>query len=296
MDWDKVRIFHAVAEAGSFTHAGETLHLSQSAISRQISSLEEDLKVQLFRREPRGLSLTEQGDLLYRAAREISGRMKLAETLLADSTEKPAGDLRVTTTVGFGSIWLTPRMKEFSDHYPDIKLHLTVSDDSVDLGMHLTHVAIRMRPPTQADLIQRMLLGVHFHAYASPEYLAKHGTPGTAEELDDHFLLGYEDTSQTPVDDINWLWAAGASDAKERNIILEVNNVYALLLAVESGMGIASLPDYMVRENPRVTRVLPDVHGPTAATYFVYPEELRNSKRVQVFRDFLIQKVAEWEF
>ena len=113
MDWDKLRVFHAVAEAGSFTHAGDTLNLSQSAVSRQISALEEALQVPLFHRHARGLILTEQGETLNRTVREVFAKLAMTEAMLTESKEKPAGRLKVTTTVGFGASWLTPRLATF---------------------------------------------------------------------------------------------------------------------------------------------------------------------------------------
>ena len=110
MDWDKLRIFHAAAEAGSFTHAGEALSISQSAVSRHISALERDLNVPLFHRHARGLVLTEQGELLYRTAQEVFSKLATTQILLADSRGKPSGELKVTTTRALGTGWLTPRL------------------------------------------------------------------------------------------------------------------------------------------------------------------------------------------
>src|SRR5204863_5423976 len=129
MDWDKLRVFHAVAEAGSFTHAGEALNLSQSAVSRQISALEESLSVPLFHRHARGLILTEQGELLYRTAREVFAKLSMTEAMLSESREHPRGPLKVTATVAFGSTWLTPRIREFLTIYPDIQLSLLLDDN-----------------------------------------------------------------------------------------------------------------------------------------------------------------------
>ncbi|MFN3077851.1 MAG: LysR family transcriptional regulator, partial [Alphaproteobacteria bacterium] len=124
MDWDKLRIFHAVAVAGSFTHAGEALALSQSAVSRQIGALEESLGVALFHRHARGLILTEQGELLYRTAHDVFAKLALAESRIAESKDRPEGPLAITATVAFGSLWLTPRIREFIELYPDISVSL----------------------------------------------------------------------------------------------------------------------------------------------------------------------------
>ena len=292
MDWDKLRIFHSVADAGSFTHAGETLNLSQSAVSRQIGALEENLGVMLFHRHARGLILTEQGETLYRTAHDVSARLAMTEAMITDAAEKPRGELKVTTTVGFGSTWLTPRIREFTEHYPDVTLHLILDDRELDLGMREADIAIRMHEPVQGDLVKRKLVRVHRHIYASPEYLSRNGTPATIEDLADHKLIVYGEEAPTVLADVNWLLTLGDKGSKKRlTPTLKVNNIYSTLLAVESGVGIAGLPDYIVQGHSRVTRIIPEVEGPAFDTFFVYPEELRHSKRVAIFRDFLVRKV-----
>ncbi|HXP30761.1 MAG TPA: LysR family transcriptional regulator [Stellaceae bacterium] len=293
MDWDKLRVFHAVAEAGSFTHAGESLNLSQSAVSRQISALEESLSVPLFHRHARGLILTEQGDLLYRTAREVFSKLAMTEAMLTESKDRPKGPLKVTTTVAFGSSWLTPRVREFLELYPEIQIAFVVDDSELDLSMREADVAIRMSPPRQPDLVQRHLMTIRYLVYASRDYLKKHGTPQKPEDLDKHRLIVYGGDSRPPVRPVNWLSEAGARANYERQPILSVNNLHAIFRAVEGGLGIAALPDFMEQETRELIRILPELPGPEVEAYFVYPEELRSSKRIAVFRDFLLRKVAE---
>jgi DNA-binding transcriptional LysR family regulator len=195
--------------------------------------------------------------------------------------------------VAFGSIWLTPRIHEFLDLYPEIQVSLVVDDTELDLSMREADVAIRMTPPRQPDLIQRHLVSVQEHIYGSPDYLKKHGTPQRPEDLDDHRLIVYGDDSRPPVPGVNWVLDAGAKPGKDRRPILSVNNSYGMLRAVSSGLGLASLPDFVTTENNGLIRVLPELTGPPQEAYFVYPEELRSSKRISVFRDFLLRKVAE---
>ena len=292
MDWDKLRVFHAVAEAGSFTHAGETLNLSQSAVSRQISALEEALQVPLFHRHARGLILTEQGESLNRTVREVFAKLAMTEALLTESKEKPAGRLKVTTTVGFGSTWLAPRLQGFLDMYPDVTMTLLLDDTDLDLAMREADVAIRMHPPKQPDLVQRHLMQIQWLVVAHPDYLARHGTPTRPEELDDHKLILFGDY-RPPVPDIDWLAEAGRRAGQPRRALLEVNSLHAMALAIRSGMGIGVLPDWMTDDLDGLTRLLPDLKAPKVEVYFVYPEELRNSKRVAVFRDFLLARLQE---
>jgi DNA-binding transcriptional LysR family regulator len=293
MDWDKLRVFHAVAEAGSFTRAGDSLNLSQSAVSRQISGLESSLKVPLFHRHARGLILTEQGEMLYRTAHEILAKVAMAETQLSESTERPQGPLRITTTVAFGSVWLTSRMKDFLILYPDIDVTLVLADTELDLSMRQADVAIRMMPPRQPDLIQRHLMTMRYHVFAAPEYLKKHGMPKTPEDLDNHRIVVFGEDAHPPVPNLNWLLEAGTKPSRKRQAALKVNSTYAIFRAVQSGLGLGALPDYMSRESGNLVEVLPELHGPTVDTFFVYAEELRHSKRIGVFRDYLVRRIAE---
>ncbi len=296
MDWDKLRVFHAVAEAGSFTHAGEMLNLSQSAISRQIGGLEASLKVPLFHRHARGLILTEQGELLYRTAHEVFGKLAMTAAQLAESKDRPKGPLKITTTVAFGSTWLAPRLREFIEVYPEIELSLLLVDRDVNLSMREADVAVRLSPPTQPDLIQRHLVTVHMHIYAAASYVKDHGMPNAVEELDDHRIVVYGEDTKPPVPDVNWLLRAGNEAGRLRRPALTVNNVYGILRAVQSGAGLAALPEFMGHDLSDLVQVLPELDGPQFDAYFVYPEELRSAKRIQVFRDFLLRKVAESEF
>ena len=293
MDWDKLRIFHAVAEAGSFTHAGERLNLTQSSVSRQISGLEEDLGVPLFHRHARGLKLTEQGETLYRTAQEIASKLTTAEALVTDSMERPRGPLRVTTTVAFGSMWLTERLKDFLEMYPEIEVSLILREDELNLSMRQADIAIRLSMPQQPDLIQRHLFDLHHGAFASPAYLEQFGMPHSLNDLEAHRLIAYDETYHPPFTNINWLLDAGLDSGFQRKPVLRVNNIYAMYRAAAAGMGIASMPDYMVGLTSGLVPVLPKLTGPSHKAYFVYPEEMRNSRRVAVFRDFLLRRIEE---
>jgi DNA-binding transcriptional LysR family regulator len=296
IDWDRVRVFRGVAEAGSFTRAAETLNLSQSAISRQVGALEEDLGTALFHRHARGLMLTEQGEILLDAAREVAARMATAERRLSETRERPAGHLRVNAPVGVGAIWLTSHLKEFADAYPEITVSLLIADDELDLSMREADVAIRLTPPRQPDLIQRRLMTVHTHLYASTEYLDTAPPLKVLDDLDQHRLIAFGTDAPPLVPSLNWILIAGRADengATPRRASLAINNVYGMLRAAERGYGVTSLPDYLASTSRRLVPVLPELEGPSFDAYFVYPEELRASKRVGVFRDFLLRKVAE---
>jgi len=296
MDWDKLRIFHEVARAGSFSGAAENLGLTQSTLSRHIAALEEELSTPLFHRHARGVVLTEAGELLYRATHEMEQQLATARTQLMDARDKPYGPLRITTTVGLGTIWLTPRLAEFIRLYPDIETSLLLYDEELDLTRREADVAIRLRRPVQPDLVQRKLFTVHYRVYAAPNYIQEHGIPRSIEELDQHKIISFG-PAPSYLAALNWLLYVGRPDDNPRKAVLTVNNVYGLRRATETGLGIAALPDYIIGPDTRLVLIdFREVRLPQFDTYLVYPEQLRNSKRVRVFRDFIVAQAQGWKF
>ena len=296
MDWDKLKIFHAVAEAGNFTKATYILNLSQSAISRQIQSLEKELKTTLFERHARGLSLTENGEYLYKTAHEVISKLRDVESTLIDKKNRPSGKLTVTTVVSFGTTWLTPRIKEFMKLYPEIEIELIFDDRELDLSTRQADIGIWMRLPKQLNYIQKKLIDINYHIYGSAKYLEQYGHPKNLSDLNKHKFISYGRGAPSPVFNPDWALKLGVKDNKKRKPIMKVNSVYGLLLAVQSGVGLAALPDYMTVSVPNIIKVLPQIVGPRTEAHFVYPQSLRNVARIQAFRNFLYSKISEWKF
>lgn len=298
MDWDKLRIFHAAAAAGSFTHAGEALHLSQSAVSRQVSALEKDLKVSLFHRHARGLVLTEQGEMLFRTVADVMNKLQTAETLLADTTTKPSGELRIAAPVGLGTVWVAHAIREFIDLYPDIRVEILLDDDQIDIAMRAADVAIWTREPEQPDLIRRPLFTAKVRAFASTHYIRRFGTPETLADLDKgHRIISYSGQPSQHLPAISWLETAGREGLEPRTPALRANSVVAIKYAIMAGVGIGMIPDYLTEDETDLVNVLSksDADQPTLPIFFVYPEELKTSKKVQVLRDFLVAKARQWQ-
>jgi DNA-binding transcriptional LysR family regulator len=296
MDWDKLRIFHAAAEAGSFTHAGDALNLSQSAVSRQVAGLERDLKQSLFHRHARGLVLTEQGEILYNTVAEVMNKLQTAELLLADTATKPTGELRITAPLGLGTVWVTQQIGEFQDLYPDVAVELILNDEHIDIAMRAADVAIWTGEPEQPDLIRRRLFGVKVRIYASTGYIRKFGAPNSLEDLDRHRFVSYSGRPAAHLQPILWLESAGLGEGENRVPSFRVNSVVALKYAIQSGVGIGMLPDYMTEEESDLVPLLEHVDGPSMEVLFVYPEELKSSKKVHVLRDFLVSKSRRWKY
>jgi len=296
MDWDKLRIFHAVASAGSFTHAGQMLGLSQSAVSRQISALEEEINTPLFQRHARGLTLTDEGELLYGAVSDVLTRLGQAEEALKNAQSAPRGSLKVTSSHGLGTYWLLPRIHEFVREFPELQVHLVFEDRELDLAQREADLALRMRAPVQADLIQRKLFTVHYHLCGHRDYFAQHGTPQTMEELSTHTVISYGERIAPEVRDVNWLLDTTNRLSNGCGRALRINNITGILHAVEAGIGVAALPDYLTAERPHLVRIMPEMEGPTFDVHLVYCDALRQSKRVAAFRDFLVRAARDWKY
>jgi DNA-binding transcriptional LysR family regulator len=293
MDWDKLRIFHAVAESGSLTGAGKGLNLSQSAVSRQITTLEEDLGVALFRRHARGLVLTEQGLILHEATKEIFSRLSLIKGQLMDTHRSPAGPLTVTVSEFIASTWLAPRLGEFTKQYPDIQLTVLIDDRVLNLNLKEADAAIRLYKPKESNLVQRHLASIHFHICGSKKYLEEHGRPKKPEDLQDHFLIGYPEGVTGPFDNVNWLFDAAHIDPRDHSKLVLMNSMYAIYSAVLEGAGLAVLPSYLINTHKDLEIVLPILKRPDVDLYFIYAEERRNSKRINALRDFVLENVVK---
>lgn len=294
MDWDKLRIFHAVASAGSFTKATDTLNISQSAISRQISILENELETPLFIRVARGLVLTEAGEALRDAVIQVFAKLAMIQVNMEELKTHPRGRIRVATTIAFGSMWLAPKLQEFLKQYPEIEMTLFLKDEEVDLNMREADIGITALSVNNSDLLHSEPVAYRFRIYASRSYLEKYGTPQKPEDLDHHRLIVFGKEVPHLYSNLDWLLKVGA--LKQRAPYLVINSGQAIYEAVRSGLGIAALHKYMVGDDPEMIEILPNISDTTVYRYVVYPNHLANIKRIQIFVEFLLKKMREEEF
>lgn len=291
MDWDKLRIFKAVADAGSFTHAGDILNLSQSAISRQISTLEKSLGLTLFHRHARGLVLTEQGEMLLNTTHEVFEKLERVQTRLKDSSALPEGPLSLTTVEFIASTWLIPQIPSFRALYPKIEMTLLLNDRIYDLNRREADVAIRLHKVENNDLIERHMTSIEFSLCASKEYLARHGKPTKPKDFQDHLVIGYPRNTHTPFQKPNWTLNSLNIELDNNPNVLLINSMHARYSAVKDGVGISVLPQYLIRQDSDIEVLIPDLKIPSVDMYFVYPQERRHSSRIKVLRDFLFQNI-----
>lgn len=288
MDWDRLRIFHIVAQAGSLTDAGHALNVSQSAVSRQVSSLESSIGVSLFNRHARGLVLTEQGEHLFRITRIIFAHVNAIGTIISESRDGLSGSLRVAITIGIGSVWLASRLKKFMQTYPKLKLNIQLTDEDVDFTMREADVAINYHEalPTD-DVIQKELVTVRMGVYASKEYIQTYGIPKTPEDLDQHRLVAFGEAGTAPAANVSWLLRFGAKPGKLRVPYLSINNAYGMLQAVKVGIGIAILADFIASDHDDLIELFTDIQTPTMTMYFTYPSALEGLGRIRALYEFM---------
>ncbi len=294
LDWDKLKTFHAAADTGSLTAAANRLRISQSAVSRQISTLEHQLGAPLFHRHARGLTMTEQGRILFKSAHDMAHQAALAQASVIDSQQKPQGVIRVSSPISLGSNWLISLLPEFNKLFPLIRIELLLEDEEHDLSTMDIDCALRPWPSTQGDVIERKLGNISQSLYASHNYLAEHGAPVDVHDLDKHDIVAFGDIIPGRLISANWVLELGRPEGSPRIPVLAVNNLHGIMRAAEADLGIVGIPDYMVAMSKRLVRVLPQISGEPFDIYFVYPSELRGSTRVRVFREFLLNAAKRW--
>ena len=291
MDWDKLKIFHNVALDLNISEAAHKMNISHSSISRQISSLERELKVSLFKRHARGLTLTEQGKILFKTAHDIFGKIALTEAQLTESKEKPTGSLTIAATVAFGTTWLAPRIVKFSNSYPDIDISIRIENKYTDLAQGEADVALRLREPTQVDLIRFPLYKFQFKIYSSPEYIEKFGIPNDVSELSKHKIIAFGHDVEPSIPDVNCILDLIPKNKKVKTLF--ISNMYGVMRAIGGGAGIGALPEYMKSSKNNLVPILPDAKTPKEVIYFTYPPELKGSKKIESLRDFLVSEVNQ---
>lgn len=298
IDWNRLRTCRLVNEAGSFTKAAAMLSITQSAVSRQISALEQEIGTAIFIRDNTGLVLTQSGEQFLKTINRMWESLELGLAQLNEMRDDPSGPITITTTQAFGAAWLSSRLSRFHELYPKLDVRVLLTDDSeLNLRQREADCAIRFKPPTEPGLVRSLVAEYKYGVFACRNYLESHGVPETISDLDNHDLVAFGSShGEEPVNDINWLLRVGMPSGMARRPAVQMNSVYGIYRAVESGAGIASIPFYLSDRSDKLVEILPDAPRPVIPVYFVYPEELRSSKRIKILRDFIYSEIrSDWK-
>lgn len=289
-------VFVHVVEAGSFSAAARDLGATPSAMSKQISALEDRLGARLLNRTTRRLSLTETGEALFERARPALGALAEAEEAVVALNAAPRGRLRVNMPASFGEAHVAPVLPGFMQRYPDVSLEVTQTDRFVDLVAEGVDVAIRVAELKDSSLIARRLAPLRRLICAAPAYLAQHGTPAHPRELTGHNCLTFVERTHH----IDWTFEEGG---KRQTVTvagtLQTNSVRTLVGAAVDGLGIANLSNYRIVEELKSGALVPlleDYERPPSSVYAVYPASRHLSPTVRAFIDYLVETIGQPSF
>jgi len=293
-----LRAFVKVVELGSFSEAGRQLRLSRSAISKYVGELEQSLGVQLLNRTTRHAAPTENGQAYFERALGVLADLDAADQAVAQAQATPRGLLRVNAPMSFGTLQLGPAIADFMAVYPELQIHLVLTDDQLDPTQGGFDVTLRIADLESSSLIARKIVGIDRAICASPDYLAGHGEPTTPAELRQHALLTYgflltgNQWKLTGKDGDHWIQPAWN---------LCANNAEVLCDAAVKGRGVALLPTFIAGRalrDGRLRSFLTDYHAPKLSLYAVYPPTRHLAVKVRLFIDFLVARFAgvpEWD-
>lgn len=294
MDLEKLRIFYQVAKHGSISAAATKLRIAQSAVSRSISMLEEELNTQLFIRPggAKGVIPSDSGQLLLNSAKKIFDLENLATIEIEDFNKEPAGTLKIITSLGTINFWLIEILPEFLKQYPKFNFILEgYNDVMVEFEASDADVAIGPLIANAPDLVQEYLMSYPLKLYASRGYIENFGLPKSAEELDNHRLIIFSTLRKSFLGNVDWHLNLGCAPGVSRKPFLQVNSSLALTKAAKQGLGIISMnPNFPGVEN--LVEILPEIVGHRVDIYFSYNRNLKSSRRIKAFQEYLLQNVS----
>ena len=294
LDLKVVRIFIAVAKAGSFVAGGASVGLTRSAAGKAVTRLESYLNTRLFHRTTRKLSLTPEGEEFFNRCLQIIENIEEAEASVRQDAQSPRGILKLTVSEGYGKAIIIPFLGQFLSAHPRLKVEVSFTDRLVDLAEEGLDLAIRVGDGhTSTEYISRVIERSRPRLFASASYLATWGTPGTIAELEHHRRLLYG---------LGIALSRWKFTDKQGNIVSTDGNQYlrfdsgdAIRIAATEGLGIGLLPNFIVErelQQGRLLEVLPEISAAEIAVHAIYPSRKYLPARVRVFIDELLKYIA----
>lgn len=286
--FQEMRVFTAVVAAGSFVRAADTLRLSKAAVSRHVAELEGRLGVRLLHRTTRRLSLTEDGAVFDARARALLADLDEAEAEVTARAGEAAGQVKVNAPVSFGLLHLAPLWPEFMARHPRVTLDITLNDRIVDLVDEGFDLAVRIARLPSSSLISRRLGGTRLALCASPDYLARHGTPRHPSELAGHAVISYSLLTTGEA------WAFTGPEGPVAVTVsprLRTNSGDTCRAAALQGLGIVLQPTFLIGDDLRdgaLVELLPQYRSTQLGIYAVYPTREHVSPKVRLLIDFLV--------
>ncbi|MEM7544375.1 MAG: LysR family transcriptional regulator [Pseudomonadota bacterium] len=286
----EMEAFTRVVELGGFTEAARKIGLSKSAVSKHVASLETRLGARLLNRTTRRVSPTEIGLAYYDKAQEVLGAALEADAMATAMQDAPTGELKISAPLSFGLRHVAPALASFLSRYPQVSARLMFDDRRVELVAEGFDMAIRIGELPDSSLRARKLAETDLNLVASPAYLAARGTPTTVEELSDHEILHYSNTS--PGNSLRLKMPNGEERAVRVGGRLSINNGDALAMAATDGIGLTFAPSFIISDHladGRLMEVMEGFRPDPVGIYAVYPSGRFPQPKLRVFIDHLAE-------
>ena len=290
MDLARLKHFYTVAKTGSLSGAGKILNMDHSTLSRSIDLFEHSLKTKLFERHSRGVVLTPQGQRIFQYASKLMAEHEMFLKVFHEKTDEMEGEIKIVTTPALGSVLMSNYLKGFIQLYPNVNLQIISDINNVNLNEG--DVTIRSYIPHYPDLIQLRLKSFPMNLYASKEYIGAHSAPQTSEDLDNHKIISFGDSRFSVYSSTDWILKVGLKEGHIRKSYLKINSAEGLLLAAEQGLGIVELSEaYVNLRKTNLVKILPELKGPIIDIYYIYPERMKQSKKIVTLGNYLKSKL-----
>lgn len=289
-DWDDLRYYLSVARTGRLTAAARRMGTDHATVSRRITALERKLGAELFRRSPRGYSLTDAGERLLIQAETIESSAASIENDIAGEKFSLSGVVRIGAPDGFGAYFLAPRIGELTLRHPQLELQIVAMPRVFSLTKREADIAIGLERPDKGRLFSRKLTDYTLHVYAAQAYLAKNGPIESPQDLSTHPLIGYI-PELIFTSELDYLGKIGDGLAPR----LSSTNLFAQLHATRSGAGLCILPDFMARHTANLVKVIPEQIELVRTFWIIAHLDSRDSARVQTVMSFVLESVKRAE-
>ncbi len=281
-DWEKAKTFYYVTKCGSFASAARFLNISQSALSRQVISLEQHLGCPLFSRHSGGIKLTRKGEELFAIVETtfvgLKGFTRNTPTEMAHGKKRK---IRIATTHAFAAYILNELILEYNKKKPELMFEIIGNDQIIDVVLNDVDIAIRPYDPTAQGVQQEPLFTLKKKLYASIEYLKKYGNPQTVEDLQHHHMIAFGHPEVHSYADVNWILRLGMPEGKFHQPVFTSNSIECLVKAAKKSIGIiASYAKMTIIKNAHLENVLPEIMHKEKKAYFIYPNYLKQDKEI----------------
>ena len=294
-DWDKAKCFYYVYKFNSINKASNCLHISQSALSKKIKALEEEVNCQLIIRSQRGVKPTRKGDELFSIIEETFHKLKgFNYNNVAMSHNGQKRKIKISTTQPIAAYVLNEHILNYNKLYPEVIFEIDTNDHLIDLIINDVDIAIRPYDSEAKGVQQEHIFTLEKKLYASEDYLNKYGEPKTVEDLSNHHLLSYSHPEERPYSDLQWILKLGKTNGEMHEPVYTADSLECLIEATQKGVGIFACYDNMsLVKNSGLVRILSSITAPTIRDYIIYPNHLKNDQLFIEFKTYLLSVFLE---